>query len=156
PPAPRLSAAGRGTTNARRSGRHSGIHYSARSMPCQVRGGPPGGRRRRRHVRERDCEGPVIDEAGGTMTPAPAAIDGPMPSAPTNRLSVVRVAWCQLVSQWDTSVGAALALLLALLPAGLVLADRSGARSDLHTVIAAAGSLTVQRAGVVDPQTFDA
>jgi hypothetical protein len=79
-----------------------------------------------------------------------------MPSAPSPRLSILRVAWSHLGSQWDSSAGVALALLLALLPAGLVLVDRSGARSDLHTVIAAAGGLSVQRAGVNSPQGFDA
>jgi FtsX-like permease family len=78
-----------------------------------------------------------------------------MPSAPSTRLSTLRVAWCHLSSQWDSSVGAALALLLALLPAGLVLVDRSGARSDLHTVIAAAGGLSVQRSGAASAQAFD-
>jgi hypothetical protein len=79
-----------------------------------------------------------------------------MPSAPPTRLSILRVAWSHLGSQWDSSLGAVVALLLALLPAGLVLVDRSGARSDLRAVIAAAGGVSVQRAGVADPQAFDA
>jgi len=79
-----------------------------------------------------------------------------MTSAPSTRLSILRVAWAHLGSQWDSSLGAALALLLALLPAGLVLVDRSGARSDLRTLVAASGGLTLQRAGVADTQTFDA
>lgn len=79
-----------------------------------------------------------------------------MPSAPSPRLSTLRVAWRHLGAQWDSAVGVALALLLALLPAGLVLVDRSGARSDLRSVIAAAGGVSVQRAGVSTPQTFDA
>jgi hypothetical protein len=79
-----------------------------------------------------------------------------MPSAPSSRLSILRVAWCHLGAQWDSAVGVALALILALLPAGLILVDRSGARSDLRTVIAAAGGLSVQRAGVNTSQTFDA
>jgi hypothetical protein len=79
-----------------------------------------------------------------------------MPSAPSSRLSVLRVAWCHLGAQWDSAVGVALALILALLPAGLVLVDRSGARSDLRTVIAATGGLSVQRPGVNTPQSFDA
>jgi hypothetical protein len=79
-----------------------------------------------------------------------------MPSAPSSRLSILRVAWCHLGAQWDSAAGVALALILALLPAGLVLVDRSGARSDLRTVIAAAGGLTVQRAGVNTPPSFDA
>jgi FtsX-like permease family len=79
-----------------------------------------------------------------------------MPSAPSTRLSTLRVAWCHLGVQWDSSIGAALALLLALLPAGLVLVDRSGARSDLRTVVAASGGLAVQKAGVADTRAFDA
>lgn len=98
----------------------------------------------------------MTDDAARRWTRAPATIDGPMQSAPSPRLSVLRVAWCHLGVQWDSSLGAALALLLALLPAGLVLVDRSGARSDLRTVIAASGGLAVQKAGVADTQAFDA
>lgn len=77
-------------------------------------------------------------------------------SAPSTRLSLLRVAWRHLTSEWESAEGVALALLLALLPAGLILVDRSGARSDLRTVVAAAGGITVQRSGVADAQAFDA
>src|SRR5437660_9211453 len=97
----------------------------------------------------------MTDDAAGRWSRAPATIEGPMPSAPSSRLSILRVAWAHLGAQWDSSLGAALALLLALLPAGLVLVDRSGARSDLRTVIAASGGVSVQRPGVSDTQTFD-
>lgn len=97
----------------------------------------------------------MTEEAAGGWSRAPATIEGPMPSAPSPRLSILRVAWCQLGSQWDSAAGVALALLLALLPAGLVLVDRSGARSDLGTVLAASGGLSLQRPGVASPQGFD-
>lgn len=73
----------------------------------------------------------------------------------------MRVAWRHLASEVESSVGAALALLLALLPAGLVLVNGSAARVDLRTVIAASGPIEVQRAGVRTPlnsgdaQAFD-
>jgi hypothetical protein len=98
----------------------------------------------------------MTDDAAERWARAPATIEGPMPSAPSSRLSILRVAWCHLGAQWDSAVGVALALILALLPAGLVLVDRSGARSDLRTVIAAAGGVSVQRAGVNTPPSFDA
>ncbi len=78
------------------------------------------------------------------------------PSAPSTQLSLLRVAWRHLASEWVSAVGVALSLLMALLPAGLILVDRSGARSDLRAVVAAAGGVTIQRSGVGDAHAFDA
>ncbi len=86
---------------------------------------------------------------------APTSIDSHMRAATSKRFSFLRVAWRHVTSERESSAGAALALLLALLPAGLVLVNGSAARVDLRGVIAATGPITVQHAGIADGQPFD-
>src|SRR5215813_12103895 len=79
-----------------------------------------------------------------------------VPSTQSSRLSFLRVAWRHLGSRWESSAGAALALLMALLPAGLVLVNGTGARLDVRTLLASSGTFAVQRQAVATPVAFDA
>jgi hypothetical protein len=75
---------------------------------------------------------------------------------PADRLSVLRLAWRHLECERESSVGVAIALLLALLPAVLLFVDSAGARTDLRALVAGSGGVVVQRAGVTDGAAFDA
>ena len=80
-----------------------------------------------------------------------------MPSvSQSGRLSLLRLAWRQLTAERESSAAVALTLLLALLPAGLLLVETSGARADLAAILAASGGVGVQRGGVANAATFDA
>jgi len=70
-------------------------------------------------------------------------------------MSLLRLAWRHLTADRESSVAVAVALLLALLPAGLLLVETSGARVDLGDVLTASSGVTVQRAGIVDAAAFD-
>jgi hypothetical protein len=83
-------------------------------------------------------------------------VDHQMPSPPSGGLSLLRLAWRHVARERESSAGVALALFLALLPAGLLVVESSGARSDLQDVVAASDGVTVQRAGVADANAFDA
>lgn len=82
---------------------------------------------------------------------------GQMPSVtPSGRLSLLRLAWRQLTVERESTVAVALALLLALLPAGLLLVESAGARADLAGILAASGGVAVQRSAAASAATFDA
>jgi hypothetical protein len=74
---------------------------------------------------------------------------------PSGRLSLPRLAWRQLTVERESSVAVAVAALLALLPAGLLLVETTGARSDLAAVLRASTGVAVARDGVGDSATFD-
>jgi len=71
-------------------------------------------------------------------------------------MSLLRLAWRHLTADRESSVAVAVAVLLALLPAGLLLVETSGARVDLGDVLTASSGVSVQRAGVADAAAFNA
>jgi FtsX-like permease family protein len=71
------------------------------------------------------------------------------------RLSLRSLAWHHLRSERASSAGVALALVLALLPAGLLVVESSGAGSDLRTALGASAGLTATLAKVETSQAFD-
>ncbi|HXM55467.1 MAG TPA: hypothetical protein VOB72_08755 [Candidatus Dormibacteraeota bacterium] len=71
-------------------------------------------------------------------------------------LSLPRLAWRHLSAERASTAAVALALLLALLPAGLLLVETSGARADLGAILRASNGLGVQRAGIAGGAAFDA
>src|SRR5437763_16300968 len=75
---------------------------------------------------------------------------------PPGRLSLARLAWRLLGADRAATAGLALAVVLTLLPAGLLVVESSGAASDLRRAVAASAGVTVQRTGVGTPQAFDA
>jgi hypothetical protein len=76
--------------------------------------------------------------------------------SPPGRLSLLRLAWRHLTIERESSAAVALALLLALLPAGMLLVESSGSRVDLTAVLNASTGIGVLRGAVADAATFDA